>query len=335
MSSTEVILPARQWEDDNGNRTEKEQDTHISQNLATVASKELRENDTVRKQCLALLREWIKQNPDIENCITDDVFLLKFLRVKKFSITMAQQTLLKYLNYRKKFRNIMYNLDHTHPNVNELITSGYVFVSPFRDSNGRRVIIYDFNKFDLDKFTGQDMAKAHAVTYETLMEDEENQILGVNHVADLGAVSPSFVTLFSVTEFAYLIRWGEQSYPMRHKEMNLFNLPGPIKYIYDFAKSNIKSEKLKNRFTIHDSRDQLLAKVPKRCLPKEFGGELPAKEMIEMWKEELAGKRERLLSFDAMNLVSDRGIIRSKNAPTQDDTGTGSLPGSFRKLELD
>lgn len=63
----------------------------------------------------------------------------------------------------------------------------------------------------MDKFTGTDMARAHAITYETLMEDEENQILGVNHIADLGAVGPSFVTLFSVTEFAYLIKWGEVS----------------------------------------------------------------------------------------------------------------------------
>lgn len=46
-------------------------------------------------------------------------------------------------------------------------------------------------------------------------------------------------------------------------------------------------------------------------------------------------KRKRLLSFDDMNLLSDRGIIRRRKPPAQDDTGTGSLPGSFRKLELD
>lgn len=86
---------------------------------------------------------------------------------------------------------------------------------------------------------------------------------------------------------------------------------------------------------IHDSAEQLLTKVPKRCLPSELGGDISVKEMVEMWKEELAAKRERLLGFDVMNLLSDRGIIRSKNTPSQDDTGTGSLPGSFRKLELD
>lgn len=62
---------------------------------------------------------------------------------------------------------------------------------------------------------------------------------------------------------------------------------------------------------------------------------MPVKDMIQMWKEELVTKRDRLLSFDAINLLSDRGIIRRKNMPVEDNTGVGSLPGSFRKLELD
>lgn len=62
---------------------------------------------------------------------------------------------------------------------------------------------------------------------------------------------------------------------------------------------------------------------------------MPTKDMVQLWKEELAAKRELLLTYDKMNLLSDRGIICRKNTPAQDDTGSGSLPGSFRKLEVD
>lgn len=41
----------------------------------------------------------------------------------------------------------------------------------------------------------------------------------------------------------------QQSFPMRHKEINILNLPKPLKYVYDFAKSNM-SEKLKDRFKV-------------------------------------------------------------------------------------
>lgn len=76
-------------------------------------------------------------------------------------------------------------------------------------------------------------------------------------------------------------------------------------------------------------------KVNKKCLPLELGGVMPAKEMIELWEKELAAKRELLLSYDDMNLLSDRGIICRRNSSNQDNTGAGSLPGSFRKLEVD
>lgn len=62
---------------------------------------------------------------------------------------------------------------------------------------------------------------------------------------------------------------------------------------------------------------------------------MPMSEMITLWKKELEAKRERLLSYDKMMLLSDRGIIRrrNKNLLTKDEVG--SVPGSFRKLELD
>nr|CAI5846142.1 unnamed protein product [Callosobruchus analis] len=194
-------------------------DDKIKKELARIAQEELRETESSRTQCLQSFREWVEQNGDIENCLTDDNFLLRFLRVKKFSIPMAQQLLLKYLNYRKRFSEIMYNLDYTDPKINELISRGYVFVSPFRDSKCRRVIIYDLSKFDVSKFSGVDLARSHAITYETLVDDDESQILGVHHVADVEAVSPQFLTLFTITEFSYLIRWGEVS----PKSLSFFN----------------------------------------------------------------------------------------------------------------
>ncbi|CAH1171343.1 unnamed protein product [Phaedon cochleariae] len=306
----------------------------VGKELYEIADQELRENETARRECLAHLRDWIGRNPDLQNCITDDNFLLRFLRVKKFSLAMAEQTLLKYLNFRKKFKHIMFDLDYTDTKISELIDSGYIFVSPFRDCNGRRVVIYDSSKFDIQKFDGTDMSRAHAITYETLMDDEENQILGVSHVGDVSAVGPSFIGLFSITEFAYLIRWGEQSFPMRHKDIHVVNIPTALKYVYDFARS-LMSQKLKERLVVHDSLKQLHQKVSARCLPSEFGGDMPAAEMIRLWKAELEAKRPRLLTFDQMSLLSDRGIVRRSKPPAEDVTGSGSLPGSFRRLELD
>lgn len=73
--------------------------------------------------------------------LADANFLLRFLRVKKFSLPMAQQTLLKYLNMRQTFSHLLFDLDASQSKVEELIDSGYIFASPVRDAHGRRVII--------------------------------------------------------------------------------------------------------------------------------------------------------------------------------------------------
>ena len=71
------------------------------------------------------------------------------------------------------------------------------------------MIFYNVKKINPHKVTGVDVGLAHAITYETLLADEENQILGINHVADIEGLSPPFLTLWSVTDFATIVRWGE------------------------------------------------------------------------------------------------------------------------------
>lgn len=121
-------------------------DHPILKQLQKIAKKELREDVYTRNEALKHMREWLKQNPDIENVRLDDSFLLRFLRTKKFSVPMAQQTLLKYLNFRKVLTNFCTELDFLSPNINYLINRGFMFPSPVRDKLGRRVLISQASK---------------------------------------------------------------------------------------------------------------------------------------------------------------------------------------------
>ncbi|CAH1099761.1 unnamed protein product [Psylliodes chrysocephalus] len=306
----------------------------ISSEQYEEQKKELRETDSMRQDGLNQLRNWISQNPDIENCLTDDSFLVRFLRVRKYSIPMAQQTLLKYLNLRQTFKSALCNLDYTEPRTLDLLEKGYVYVSPFRDCNGRRVIIYNLNSINVQTVTSLDIQRADMVTFETLLEDEECQIMGVTHIIQGGNIGPSIIPIFCTKDFGYLIKWGEQSFPMRHKSFIITSISSIIKYIFETTKSLI-TPKLRKRIWMNESLEKLHQKVGKHCLPLELGGTIPAKQMMDLWREELEAKRERLLSFDKIILLSDKGIITRRNSPRNDETGIGSVSGSFRKLNID
>lgn len=122
-------------------------DLGMSDAVQKIARKELREDKSARDQCTQQMREWLKKTDDVENVRTDDAFLLRFLRAKKFSVPMAQQVLLKYLNIRKVFPDMAANLDFLCEPMNRVFAKGYLVVSPIRDNCGRRVLIATAGEF--------------------------------------------------------------------------------------------------------------------------------------------------------------------------------------------
>lgn len=73
-----------------------------------------------------------------------------------------------------------------------------MFVLPNRDSKGRRVVFYRAGIVDASsKSSGYDTLIINTCSYETLLEDEENQIRGIVHVGDVSGTGMSHFTIFS------------------------------------------------------------------------------------------------------------------------------------------
>lgn len=53
------------------------------------------------------------------------------------------------------------------------------------------------------------MARAHIIAYETVLDNEIDQILGVVHIGDCIDCGSAFISLWNISEFITLIRWGE------------------------------------------------------------------------------------------------------------------------------
>lgn len=148
MATTKVLLnfPWTKSKDSDDIVKPSSDKVDISDSILKVAKKELREDKTTREQALEQMRGWLKKNYDVENIRMDGSFLLRFLRNKKFSVPMAQQQLLKYLNMRKVMGHLSFNLDFLSPGVRDLINNGYIMVSPIRDKLGRRTVLYFASK---------------------------------------------------------------------------------------------------------------------------------------------------------------------------------------------
>lgn len=124
MTAIPEIISQIWHEKDLKSKTDEIETDELMQKALSVAHKELREEKSVRENALRHLKEWLSKNPDVENVRSDDNFLLRFLRTKKFSIPMAEQMILKYLNLRQTMPNYFHNLDYLSPKLNQLINNG-------------------------------------------------------------------------------------------------------------------------------------------------------------------------------------------------------------------
>lgn len=261
---------------------------------------------------------------------------------------MAEEAIERYLLLRQVYHPAFNNLDITEPTMEELLSLGYLFAAPGRDAKGRRVIIARPGVFDPHKYTNADMCRIHAITYECLMEDEESQVRGFVHFADGAGVSFPHLTLFTPKEAVRIVKNGERTIPMRHKEVHAINTHPSLKFALDFGMSLI-SEKIKKRVKIYTSLEEAINhKMDTSLLPKEYGGTMPMKEMIELWKKELLDMTPTLLSHDKMRvnleLYSEKAREGAVSALKQgfgcsdigpNDSTMYGITGSFRKLEVD
>lgn len=132
--------------------------------------------------------------------------------------------------------------------------------------------------FDPEKFINLDMIKMHGICYETLMENEEDQIRGFVHMVDCKGIDLKHMTLFTIKEAVRIVKNGERILPMRHKTVIAFNLSPSIKFAVDFGMALI-SEKMRKRINFFKDIEEC-DMIDKELLPAEYGGKMAMKEMI-------------------------------------------------------
>jgi hypothetical protein len=297
-----------------------------------IAYDELREDDNIRGQALAQFREWIAKHPHIKKCRTDAVFLLRFLRTKKFSVRAACEMLEKYLTIRELYPAWFRRLDIEDPELEEIIDSGYLVPLLQRDENGRQILFTNAGKFDPYRFTAAQMARTHSLISEAFFDEEENQVGGYTYINDESGLSMGHVSLWSFVDIRNILKCIQDSTPMRHKETHFINVPSYAFKLIEFVKS-LLSEKLRKRIQLHRDMDEFKSKVDVKILPAEYGGTVPLKVMIEKLKQRLREKRLAILALDDMEIEVTKNSTNFGGSEDVDiDAG---VVGSFRKLEVD
>ncbi|XP_063698146.1 clavesin-1-like [Culicoides brevitarsis] len=306
-----------------------EYSSSLSKFYQKIAAEELRETDSIRQQSLQSFRSYIAKSPTILACRTDSVFLLRFLRVCKFSVPAACTKLERFIYIHQAYPQWFSNLSLDDASIREIINLGWCIPLPEKDELGRQVIFYQSKVIDPTKHTAAQVMRAQELIFQALYDDEEVQVAGIVFLFDDTEFTLQHVTMWSLTDMKEITTYISKALPLRQKLFVRAGLPAFARTPYDLIRSFLV-EKVKERFRILKNFDESKTIVDPKLLPKEFGGTIPIQQLIQNLKAKLTEKREKILLQDKMAV----NIPLIEQSFKTGDFVQG-LVGNFRKLEVD
>ncbi|XP_077989779.1 alpha-tocopherol transfer protein-like [Glandiceps talaboti] len=244
----------------------------LSKYLQEKAARELNEHPETRATCIDSLRERTKSRPDIKFC-TDDAFLLRFLRVRKFKIDKAFDSLVRYYEIRREYPQVFDDLRPS--SITAALNQDMQCLLTARDDKGAFIIINRIGKWEPSKCIYADVARLTFLGAEKLLENEELQICGVSTILDFADMAPKHRAYLVPGHAKMMMNIIQNVVPIRYKNMHYINTPFLFETGFKLWRMFMK-EKMKQRTHIHGKNiSQLYRCIPLEGLPQEYGGPLP------------------------------------------------------------
>lgn len=294
-----------------------------------MAQEELRETDHIREESLQAMRRWIAKNPNIIACRTDAKFLLRFLRVTKFSVRAACTKLERFLYVHQTYPQYFGNLTIEDDKLREIIDIGWIIPLPERDQLGRQVLFFRSKVIDPERHSSANMMRAYELVMHSLYDNDAVQIAGIVFVFDDDDFSMAHVTMWSLTDIKEIVSYLAKATPARFKLIVRVGLPALARAAYDLTRS-FMSDKVKQRFMILKDFSEIGTVVNPDILPKEYGGRVPVVVLIDELKK-------RLTEHQPITSLQNQMLVEGKQL-NEDGKSFGiadGLAGSFRTLEVD
>ncbi|XP_052762894.1 alpha-tocopherol transfer protein-like isoform X1 [Mya arenaria] len=339
----------------------------LSEDLVKQAEEELNEKPQWRSRDIQALRDMVNKRADLK-IRTDDAFLLRFLRAKKFDYDRAFNLIVRHYEMKADERNKQLFTNLRPASVKHVLEAGVTGVLPHRDKLGRRVIMFRPGRWDPSKYPLDDIFKTNFLTLSKLVEEEPTQVTGIVMMMDLNGmgfaqaknISPFYAKrvasllqepeaqitgIVLVTDFKSfgwkharrlkplyakrMIKILQDCFPMRFKGIHYLNEPAIFDYIFAIVRPFLK-EKILSRVRFHGNKyEELLEFLEPEHLPSDYGGKAPP-YTNEDWMKTLLESDAYFDSQEKFGLATAAG----KPETSRKEDALDCLAGSYRKLDI-
>ncbi|XP_029698619.1 clavesin-1-like isoform X1 [Takifugu rubripes] len=289
--------------------------THLHAGLSAETTEkaraELNENPETLHQDIQQIRDMIVTRPDIGFLRTDDDFILRFLRARKFDQVETFRLLAQYFQFRQQNLDMFQSFKVDDPGIKRALMDGFPGVLENPDQQGRKILILFASNWDQSRNSFIDILRAILLSLEVLIENPELQINGFILIIDWSNFSFKQASKLTPNMLKLAIEGLQDSFPARFGGIHFVNQPWYIHAMYTIIKPFLKDKTRKRIFLHGNNLNSLHQLIQPECLPSEFGGTLPPYDM-GMWARTLLGpdysdETEYMLTYDALHVRENCG----------------------------
>ncbi|KAF7214267.1 clavesin-1 [Nothobranchius furzeri] len=285
--------------------------TSLGSDTTEKARLELNENPDTLHQDIQQVRDMIVTRPDIGFLRTDDEFILRFLRARKFDHVETFRLLAQYFQFRQQNLDMFQSFKVDDLGIKRALMDGFPGVLDIPDQHGRKILILFASNWDQSRNSFVDILRAILLSLEVLIEKPELQINGFTLIIDWSNFSFKQASKLTPNILKLAIEGLQDSFPARFGGIHFVNQPWYIHAMFTIIKPFLKDKTRKRIFLHGNNLNSLHQLIQPECLPSEFGGTLPPYDM-GIWARTLLGpdytdETEYTLTYDALHVRESCG----------------------------
>ncbi|XP_071804672.1 clavesin-1-like [Asterias amurensis] len=239
------------------------------------AQHELNEDLSTVDASIQDVKDLIITRPDIRFLRTDNKFILRFLRAKKFDSSEAFKVMARYFDIRQKKPCFLGNISAENTNIQQALLGGFPGVLSKLDPFGRRILVIFVASWEEWLFSYLHILQALVLSLEFMLEDEETQINGFNFIIDWTGVTFKQVSNLSPALMKLTVEVFQDCFPGRLGGLHMLNQPWYVEAALTMCKPFLKDSTRKKIYLHGNNLSTLHARIHKEMLPAELGGTNP------------------------------------------------------------
>ncbi|XP_063239796.1 alpha-tocopherol transfer protein-like isoform X1 [Bacillus rossius redtenbacheri] len=284
------------------------------------ARQHLGESPDTKMAAVQELRDLVYERGEAQPHRTDDAFLVRFLRARRFDVEKAHQLMVDYYSFKEANPDLH---EDVHPlRLRFIGEDGVMSALPYRDQTGRRVIIYRIGQWRPGAYSVDELLKTSVLLMELAVLEARTQVLGYSCIFDMAGLSLYHAWNVTPSVAAKVVQLLVSSFPIRTHGIHIVNQSWVFDIIFSIFRP-LLNERMRSKIHFHGAdMESLHAHVQPKYLPERYGGCRPEYSYTQ-WLDSLTRNTAIIKEMESLGYVFDPAEL-SQDADLIEDSQSGS-----------